>query len=137
MKPNIRNFIIYCAVVAALGLWILAKAVAGNVPVPTAALPGVVTLGWNASASDTNPGDPYNYIVEWGAQSSNYVNSQNFGTNLTGMISGLTNGLTYYFVVVAEDTNTALVSAYSGQVSWTAPVQPLAPKLNTLQVNQQ
>lgn len=137
MKTNTKNFIVYCAVVAALSLWILAKAVAGSVPAPTAAQPGVVTLGWLASASDTNTGDPYNYVVEWGTQSSNYTSSQNFGTNLTGMISGLTNGFTYYFVVVAEDTNAALVSAYSGQISWTPPMQPLPPVLKNLQVNQQ
>jgi hypothetical protein len=137
MKSNTKNFIIYCVVIAALASVFIYKALAGSVPVPTPALPGVVTLGWSASASDTNAGDPYNYIVEWGVLSSNYTSSQNFGTNITGMISGLSNGVTYYFVVVAEDTNYGMVSPYSGQIAWTPPIQPLPAKLNSLQVNQQ
>ena len=140
MKSNTKNFLIFCLTIGALALICLYKAVAASVPAmptPTPALPGVVTLGWSASASDTNAGDPYNYIVEWGEQSSNYTSSQNFGTNLSGMISGLTNGVAYYFVVVAQDTNAGLVSAYSGQISWTPPIQPLPPFLKNLQVNQQ
>jgi hypothetical protein len=118
-----------------LGAALMTLAVAP--PAPTPAQPGVVTLGWNASASDTNQGDPYNYIVEYGTASNNYTQFQNFGTNLTGMISNLTNGFTWYFVVVAQDTNFGLVSPYSGQIAWTPPIQPLPPILKTLQVNQQ
>jgi hypothetical protein len=115
---------------------LIARALIGP-PQPTTASPGVVTLAWSPSLSDTNPANPLNYLIEFGTTASNYTQWQNFGTNLTGMISGLTNGLTWYFVAVAQDTNTGFVSPYSGQVSWTAPVPPMPPRLNSLSVQQQ
>lgn len=99
------------------------------VPVaPTPPPPGVVQLAWNASASDTNAADPYNYIVEQNTVSNGAFSvAYNCGTNLSLILSNLTGSAQFFWVVVAEDTNTGLVSPYSNYTNWTAPFQPGAP----------
>lgn len=93
-------------------------------PLPPTLNPlGAVTLAWNKSASDTNPAVPLNYVLEQGNISGAYLSSTNVGTNLSATISGLAPG-TYYFAVVALNTNAGLVSPYSNETNFTAVAQP-------------
>lgn len=104
-------------------------------PLPTPLNQASVTLAWNASASDINSTNPYNYILEWGNTNGGpYLNSTNIGTNLITTISNMNSG-TYYFVVLAEDTNLILFSQYSNQTNFIAPVIPINPIITSLKVN--
>lgn len=82
-----------------------------------------LTLAWDASAS-TNEIDHYSVGV--GTASSNYPNLWTSGTNLTLTISGLSDGIRYYFAAKATDFN-ELTSVWSAEISW-----PIPPKTNSL-----
>jgi hypothetical protein len=99
-------------------------------PVP----PATVTLAWNGSASDTNPADPLNYVLEWGAASGVYTCATNVGTALSCTVSNLTPGTNWYFAVLALDTNTTLVSPFSNQTNFLPSIPPNSPVLTTLKV---
>jgi hypothetical protein len=76
-----------------------------------------VTLAWNPSAGRTVAG----YTVYYGDNSAAYDSEFNAGTNFTATISQLQPGLTYYFEVVAYDTNHE-ESPPSLPVAYTVPV---------------
>ena len=83
---------------------VLNTATAGN---------GQVTLNWNFVAEATG------YKIKYGQSSKNYTESTIIATETTKTISGLTNGVTYYFVIVALDNTTGGQSFNSNELSAT------------------
>lgn len=75
-----------------------------------------VSLAWSPSTSTNIAG----YSVYYGTASSNYTASVNAGVNTSVTVSNLTPGQTYYFNVLAYDTNQD-VSPFSAQVVDTVP----------------
>src|SRR6266849_9147516 len=81
-----------------------------------------LTVAWDASASTTVAG----YVISYGAQSGVYTGQFDVGNQLSGQVTQLTAGATYFFAVQAYDT-TGLMSLLSGEVSGIAPTtSPLA-----------
>ena len=78
---------------------------------PLQALAFNVTLAWEASQSP----DVSEYIVNWGPESGVYTDAASMGNNLTGQITGLTNGAMYYFAVSCRDIE-GLHSDFSNEV---------------------
>jgi hypothetical protein len=76
-----------------------------------------VSLGWDASQTASVAG----YSVFYGTVSGTYTSEVDAGTNLVAVVSGLTEGSTYYFVVTSYDTNGA-ESVPSNEISYTVPV---------------
>lgn len=68
---------------------------------------GAASLSWTAPATNSD-GTPLNdltgYRIYYGTSSGQYSNSVDVGTFTSSVISGLTVGETYYFVVTAYDT---------------------------------
>lgn len=76
-----------------------------------------VTLAWNPDSGTNNVAG---YAVYSGTNSSNYSSRLDTGTNTTATVSGLKEGLTYYFAVTAY--NTAKVeSAPSAPITYLVP----------------
>ena len=86
----------------------------------TAGATGSVTLVWNASTDPLVAG----YNVYYGSASATYTNKTNVGTVTNVTISGLVQGLAYYFAVSAYDAM-GLESALSSEVSYSLPSQVL------------
>jgi len=66
------------------------------------AAPGIfdaVELSWSPSSES----DVYGYAIEYGTQSGVYTNSQQIYGTMSGIIYGLTGGMTYYFVIAPID----------------------------------
>ncbi|WP_050785638.1 fibronectin type III domain-containing protein [Pedosphaera parvula] len=83
-----------------------------------------VTLAWNKSP-DTNV---VGYNVHYGTQSGNYQQMISAGTNKTVKVTGLTDGLTNYFVVTAYNKQN-VESTPSNEISFIAPGRLfIAPK---------
>jgi hypothetical protein len=81
--------------------------------VPSSALAaGSINLAWAPSA-DTNIAS---YNVYYGVASGTYTNMLSAGNATNATISGLTDGVTYYFAATALDAS-GLESAYSNEVS--------------------
>jgi hypothetical protein len=85
--------------------------------------PASVTLAWDLESATNHVAF---YKVYWGSATATYTNSLSASTNLSLTISNLTRGSTYYFAATATGTN-GLESAYSTELSWTAPTPPLPP----------
>lgn len=85
---------------------------------------GSVTLAWDPSPS----GGIAAYRIYYGVASRTYTNTLSFGTALTGSVSNLVDGKTYYFAATAVSTN-GLESDFSTEVSYSVPlpVPPGAP----------
>lgn len=83
--------------------------------------PWEVRLAWPAGA-DTRV---TNYRVFWGTRSRTYTSAFDVGNVTTATVSALAAGTTYYFAVVAL-TADGQASAWSNEVSYTAPLPPLA-----------
>jgi hypothetical protein len=96
-------------------------------PLP-AATAAEVTLAWDAN----NEPDLDGYKVYYGSSSGNYSNSVDVGNVLEHTISGLQEGVTYYFAAKAYDTNEN-ESGYSEEITHTiaapnsAPATPATP----------
>ena len=75
-----------------------------------------VTLGWDPSSSQTIAG----YRIYVGGSSLSYTNSVSVGKVVSGTVSNLVAGKTYYFAVTAFDV-VGLESPYSGQITYTIP----------------
>jgi Putative Ig domain/Fibronectin type III domain len=80
---------------------------------------GQITLGWDASP-DTNVAG---YLVQYGTSSGVYSLQVDGGTNVVDIITDLTEGATYYFVVIAYDGN-GVQSVPSGEISYNIPTIP-------------
>jgi len=75
-----------------------------------------VTLAWDPSVS----ADVAGYIVHWGYTSGNYALQTNVGNTTSAKISGLSVGVTNFFVATAYDSY-GLESEPSNEVSYTPP----------------
>lgn len=69
-----------------------------------------VNLAWNAASGVSG------YKVNYGTASGNYTSSINAGNATTGTVSGLTDGVKYYFAITAYDAS-GVQSDYSNEVS--------------------
>lgn len=85
---------------------------------PRAAFAGSVTLVWDPSA------DPVaGYKVFYGTASNTYTNEIDVGNRTSATVSGLTNGVRYYFIVRAYSPS-GVLSAASNEVSGVVTPQP-------------
>jgi len=82
-----------------------------------------ITLTWSPTPSVPSAGVP-NYSIWWGTQPSNYTTGLAVGTNIWCVVSNLARGSTYYFAVVATDTNANTTSPYSAPASSIAAAIP-------------
>jgi hypothetical protein len=97
--------------------------VAGPPPPPAQ---GSVTLAWDGSSAP----DVAGYRVYYGQTSQNYSQMLDVGSATSAKISGLTVGVTYYFVVTAY-TSDGLESPFSSEISYVIT----APSVPTLQLS--
>jgi hypothetical protein len=80
---------------------------------------GSVTLAWNPSTNS----DVAGYTVYYGEASGDYSSSVDAGPNLSATITGLTPGVTYYFVALAYDAN-GDESPFSNEITDRLPILP-------------
>jgi chitinase len=73
-----------------------------------------VTLTWDANNESTVTG----YILYYGTSSRIYADSVDVGNKTSSTITGLQDGVTYYFAVTAYDS-TGLESAFSEELAYT------------------
>jgi hypothetical protein len=101
---------------------------------PLDALAGQIVLQW-----DPSPTGGVTYNVYWGTSSGNHPNVASSGTQTSYTVTGLTNGVTYYFVVRAVAGGGAL-SGPSNEVSGQAgssisfSEHPLQPGVHTMKL---
>src|SRR5262245_58719956 len=76
-----------------------------------------VTLQWNPSTDPSVTG----YNIYYGAASRTYTNKIDVGNTTNATISGLVEGVTYYFAATAYNILGA-ESDYSAEVSYTVPL---------------
>jgi hypothetical protein len=84
-----------------------------------------VSLAWNPSPTTTM--GVINYNLYYGPNSATYTNSFSVGANLTGSVSNLVRGSTYFFNVTAVCATNGLESGFANEVSWTPPAPPTPP----------
>src|SRR3954468_13042451 len=65
---------------------------------------GTLTLAWDPTCDPTVSG----YILYWGNQSGSYPSSLNVGNTTSRQLSGLTDGMPYYFIVRAYNAQGTL-----------------------------
>lgn len=75
-----------------------------------------VSLAWDANAETNIVG----YRLYYGTTSQNLTNTVDAGPQLTATVTGLREGLTYYFAVTARNSD-GLESNFSDQVSYPVP----------------
>ena len=85
--------------------------------------PASATLAWDSS---TSPG-VVGYRVYYGLTSGNYTSSVVAGNATTNTVSGLVNGVAYFFAVKAYDTNGLESTTFSNEISF-------VPGLPSLQI---
>ncbi len=85
-----------------------------------------MTLGWDASPASNVAG----YALYYGTASRNYTVRMDVGTNAVSTITGLKEGLTYYFALTAYNAQKS-ESAPSGEIMYIVPgILALAPMSN-------
>jgi hypothetical protein len=84
-----------------------------------AAHAGQVTLAWDAN---TDPGVA-GYKVHYGTSPGNYTSHIDVGYTTSCVISGLSEGVAYYFAATAYDS-TGNESDYSAAINYTPPLAP-------------
>jgi len=93
------------------------------------AFAGSVTLSWTAPSTNTD-GSPLDdlsgYKVYYGTSSHNYTSTTDVGNTTTVELTGLTDGNTYYFSVIAYNTS-GIESPLSSEVSTTLQSSDTAP----------
>ena len=77
-----------------------------------------VNLAWDASTSANVGG----YKVFYGQNTGNYTSSVDVGNATTYALSGLQEGVSYYFAMKAYDVTQNTESAFSNEVTFTVPV---------------
>ena len=75
-----------------------------------------VTLSWHSSTSPSFTG----YNIYYGTVSRNYSQKAAVGNTTNAVVSGLTNGTTYYFAATTYD-NLGNESDFSNETSYTVP----------------
>jgi hypothetical protein len=112
---------------ATAGHRLAATCLAGLLGIATAygrpASPGLVTLGWNASADPTVVG----YHVYFGGVTGNYTNETDVSTNTLTTVTGLFTGATYYFTATSYNAS-GVESTPAPEISWT--VLPTTPAVS-------
>lgn len=89
---------------------------------------GSVSLAWDKAASHTN----VVFTVLTGIRSGIYNTRTEAGTNLTTTVTNLPPGATYFFVVIARNTESQIESDPSNEVSLFISPKPITPSnLNT------
>ena len=88
------------------------------------AVAGDINLAWDTPASTT----PAGYKVYYGRSSGNYISSVDVGNKTSYKLSGLQNGVTYYFAVTDYDSARTLESGFSNEVSATVPTSAPSPQ---------
>jgi hypothetical protein len=91
---------------------------------PSVAVAQGVSLGWNPSTSTNVAG----YAVHYGTESGVYTTRIDAGTNTSASISGLSGGMTYYFVVSAYDAQ-AVESNPSNEAMFTVAAAPMVMQM--------
>jgi len=87
-----------------------------------------VTLAWDPSAGTNIAG----YHIHYGVTSGTYTNIVDAGNTVSATISGLIEGVRYYFAATAYDTDD-LESDFSNEIVYTIPVTSNAiPTLNAI-----
>jgi len=81
-----------------------------------------VSLAWDANAETNIVG----YRLYYGTTSQSLTNTVDAGTELTATVTGLREGVTYYFAVTARNSD-GLESDFSDQVSYLVPVIDTQP----------
>ena len=91
---------------------------------------GNLTLAWDAPAPAP---DVAGYIVHYATTSGQYASATNVGNATAATISGLQDGVTYYFAVTAYNT-AGLESDMSNEVAYSVPVATVnnPPTLNAI-----
>ncbi len=84
-----------------------------------------VTLAWNPSTDSTVAG----YKIYYGSASGNYTNVVDVGNVTNATISGLVEGVTYYFAATCYNSS-GIQSPFSNEVSYTVP--NLCPTINSV-----
>lgn len=109
-SPSSRPFLrLAAAAVAAIGLLAQVRA-AGS---------GSVTLAWNENPEPDISG----YQLKYGTASGSYTNTVEAGDSTSATATGLNEGVTYYFVVLARNTANQY-SAPSSEAVYTVPGEP-------------
>lgn len=93
----------------------------------TAAHAAQVTVAWDANADPAVTG----YRVHYGTAPGNYTSHVDVGNATSCVISGLAEGITYYFAATAYD-GSGHESDYSAAVSYTVPQAPAPSPAPTL-----
>ena len=88
----------------------------------TNALAGDVRLAWTASISTNVVG----YKIYYGPASGVYTNTVAVGNTTNAAVTGLVEGVTYYFAATAFD-DSGVESQFSNETSYSLPLKPLAP----------
>lgn len=88
----------------------------------TIGLPSSATLTWDPSPDIAIAG----YHLYEGVASGTYTNLLDVGHVTVATVSNLVNGVTYFFVVTAYDTN-GTESGFSDEVSYTVPLPSTSP----------
>ncbi len=78
-----------------------------------------VTLSWNPSPSAAVTG----YKIYYGTVSGSYTNVVSVGTVTNATVSGLKEGVTYYFAATTYSSSLNLESAPSSETSYTVPTE--------------
>ncbi len=84
---------------------------------PAAGQCAQVTLAWDANSESNLAG----YILYYGTASGSYSQQVDVGNTTSHTLSGLTEGVTYYFAATAYDDQSN-ESAYSEEISYTVPL---------------
>jgi hypothetical protein len=84
-----------------------------------------VTLAWNPSAGGAG------YNLYFGGVSQNYTNMLDVGNATNGTVTGLNDGITYYFAVTAYDV-AGLESPFSSEISYTIPATNSVTQTNSV-----
>jgi len=92
-----------------------------------------ITLAW-----DPSPGSVAGYVIDYGPSPGSYTSSVDVGAQTAGTISGLGNGVRYYFVVRAYSSSGVFsspsneVSSVIGSVQLSFTDDPLVPGVHTM-----
>lgn len=88
---------------------------------------GSVNLAWDASTNSGVTG----YNIYYGNASHSYPNQTAVGKSLSGVVSGLTPGMTYYFAVTATDSS-GNESDFSNEITYLVPGSALPPTISAI-----
>ena len=113
-KPQANSHLFFLICI----LWVL------RICTASAQVSSTVTLAWNPSADPNLAG----YRIYQGAASHTYTNVIQVGPLTNATLSALKQGATYFFAVTAYD-NIGLESAFSNEISYSAPTNSAAQSL--------